>query len=300
MTQSMVWLFVASLALLTLGGLALVRCAFRETLLWGLGVLLLPPLLLWYAITRWQQTQFGLYAIAAALLTMIVSLYGGAAAPVADYLRHSSAGPVLAVYGWNGRIELPFTVDRDIPVPNEAEVAALRQEEAAARKQAQAEAASKAKHERHVTAAPAYRYQPAAFDVLARYTGRKVRVQVLDGGAIEGVLAAVSGDGITVDADQSTGSVGYALAWTRLASVAVYAPAGSVIAPHAPEAAGALPVGEPGTSGVPVAGPGALPGNATGLPQTAVPVTVPAHDTPSPSVGANASGLPANTSIATP
>lgn len=231
MTQSVIWLFVASLALLIIGSLALIRCAFREALLWGLFALLLPPVLLWYAMTRWRQTQYSVYTIAASLLLMTASLYGGAAAPVADYLQQSSLAPVLTAYGWNGRITLPFTTDRDIPVPNAAEVEALRAAEASARRRAPAASTVTEKSVSTPAPAPVLRYQAAAFDVLAHYTGRQIRVHVMGGGVIEGVLVAVGGDGITVDAAQSTGTVGYALTWSRLARVEVYAPAGSVRAP---------------------------------------------------------------------
>ncbi|AOV15942.1 hypothetical protein BJI67_01610 [Acidihalobacter aeolianus] len=280
MADTMIWVFVVGLGLLLLGLLALLRVAFRETLLWGLLVILLPPLLLWYVVTRWRQTQVPVYVVLSAMLIVIAALYGGASTPLADYLRHSSLAPVLMAYGWNGRIDMPFKPEDDVPVSNAGAVEALREQEAAAaRAQKLAEQKVRPKPSKP-TPPPVYRYQLAGLNHLEQYAGRRVRVETVSGGTVEGVLASVTGDGITVNADQSIGSVGYQLNWSRITAVSVYAPKGSVIPPAKPASS---------TSGEPSAGTAA----SAPLPVSSTSATPPA----APQVQGN---LPASTTTATP
>lgn len=280
MAEAMIWVFVVGLGLLLLGLLALLRAAFRETLLWGLLVILLPPLLLWFVATRWRQTQVPVYVALSATLIVIAALYGGASTPLADYLRHSPLAPALMAYGWNGRIELPFQPTRDVQVPNAGAVEALRQQEAAAAR-AQKQAEQKARPVPPKPSEPTvYRYQPAGLDHLEQYAGRRVRVDTVSGGTVEGVLAAVTGDGITVNADQSIGNVGYQLNWSRITAVSVYAPAGSVKPPAKPASSAG---GEPSAA---TSANAPLPVSATAAKPSA---TAPA-----------ASGLPASTTEAAP
>jgi hypothetical protein len=50
-------LVLAGLLLLVVGVLAFVLAAFREGLLWGLGVIFLPPLSLVFLIVHWRRAK---------------------------------------------------------------------------------------------------------------------------------------------------------------------------------------------------------------------------------------------------
>ncbi|MEJ2478646.1 MAG: hypothetical protein P8Y78_00460 [Acidihalobacter sp.] len=229
MSDTVLWLFLAGFAGLALGVLMLYAAAFRSGWLWGIVCLLLPPLLLLFIPLRWRRSQYGFYVLLAGLLVSGAALYAGADAPVQAWLQQPQVQSYLDRTGWHGEIRLPFKSYRSEQLPNAAAAAAIRAEEKAAA-QAPPPPAPKTKPSPAPTAPP-NTFQPVSLEALNKFIGSTVRITGTDGGQVSGQLTRVDGVGVTVAADQGSGSVSYHVAWTRLSGVEVYAPQGSVPPP---------------------------------------------------------------------
>jgi hypothetical protein len=228
MSDMVLLLFLAGFAGFVLGMLMLYTAAFRSGWLWGIVCLLLPPVLLLFIPLRWRRSQFGLYVLLAGLLVGGAALYAGADAPVQAWLQQPQVQAYIAQTGWHGEIRLPLKSYQSEQLPNAAAAAAIRAQEKAA---AQTPPPPPPSPKPLAPVAPPDTFQPASLDALGKYVGKTVRITSNDGGQVSGQLARVDGVGVTVVADQGSGSVSYHVAWTRLSGAEVYAPPGSVPAP---------------------------------------------------------------------
>ncbi|WP_455384913.1 hypothetical protein [Acidihalobacter prosperus] len=228
MSDTVLLLFLAGFAGLALGLLMLYAAAFRSGWLWGIVCLLLPPVLLLFIPLRWRRSQYGFYVLLAGLLVSGAALYAGADAPVQAWLQQPQVQSYIARTGWHGEIRLPFKSYQSEQLPNAAAAAAIRAEEKAA---AQAPPPAPKPKPPPAPAAPPDTFQPVSLDALNKFIGSTVRITGNDGGQVSGQLTRVDGVGVTVAADQGSGSVSYHIAWTRLSGAEVYAPQGSVPPP---------------------------------------------------------------------
>lgn len=219
-------LFMLGLATFLLGWLFLYVAAFRSGWKWGLVCLLVPPALLVLIPLRWHRTQYGLYMVLSGMLICGASLYAGADGPVQAWLQRPGVKPVIARFGWDGSIHMPFKPYHAEPLPNAAAAAAAAQ--------AEAKSAAPPPPAKPKPAAPApapSTFQPAGLDTLGKYLGKTVRITDINGGTVNGVLNQVDSSGVTVMANEGSGSVSYHLTWPRVGKAEIYAPAGSIPAP---------------------------------------------------------------------
>ncbi|MEJ2677044.1 MAG: hypothetical protein P8011_18000, partial [Acidihalobacter sp.] len=227
MSDTVLLLFLAGFAGAVLGILMLYGAAFRSGWLWGIVCLLLPPVLLLFIPLRWRRSQFGLYMLLAGLLVSGAAMYAGADASVQAWLQQPPVQAYIARIGWHGEIRLPFKSYQPPQLPNAAAAKAIRAEDKAAAQAPPPAPASKPA----APASPQDEFQAVSLDALSKYIGSTVRITSTDGGKVSGQLTRVDSMGVTVAAPQSSGSVSYHVAWTRLTRVEVYAPPGSVPAP---------------------------------------------------------------------
>jgi hypothetical protein len=246
MSDTVLLLFVAGFAGVVLGILMLYGAAFRSGWLWGIVCLLLPPVLLLFIPLRWRRSQFGLYVLLAGLLVSGAAMYAGADAPVQAWLQQPQVQAYIARTGWHGEIRLPFKSYQPPQLPNAAAAEAIRAEDKAAAQAPPPAPAPKPKPA--APAAPPDTFQAVNLDALNKFIGSTVRITNTDGGKVSGQLTRVDSMGVTVAAPQSSGSVSYHVAWTRLTRVEVYAPPGSVPAPTPTAAAPATAVPAPATT----------------------------------------------------
>lgn len=293
MSDPVLLLFLAGFAGVFLGILMLYGSAFRSGWLWGVVCLLLPPVLLLFIPLRWRRSQFGFYVLLAGLLVSGAAMYAGADASVQAWLQQPQVRAYLARTGWHGEIRLPFKSYPPPQLPNAAAAAAIRAENQAAAQVSTQTFASKPKPV--APAAPPDTFQAVSLDALDQYVGSTVRITNTQGGMVSGQLTQVNSTGVTVAAPQSSGSVTYQLAWTRLSKVEVYAPPGSVPAPTPDAAAPATTAPPPATTlapGASVNPPTSVtlrpttsvePLPATGTKSLALPVSPPAAAAQAPS-----------------
>jgi hypothetical protein len=281
MSDTVLLLFLAGFAGAVLGILMLYGVAFRSGWLWGIVCLLLPPVLLLFIPLRWRRSQFGLYMLLAGLLVSGAAMYAGADASVQAWLKQPPVQAYIARTGWHGEIRLPFKSYQPPQLPNAAAAKAIRAEDKAAAQASPPAPAPKPKPA--APAAPPDTFQAVNLDALSKYIGSTVRITSTDGGKVSGQLTRVDSMGVTVAAPQSSGSVSYHVAWTRLSGVEVYAPPGSVPAPTAPATALAPSTSNPPASVTISPAPQAEPLPTAGAQAPVMPVSPPAAASQAPS-----------------
>ena len=75
-------LVIVGLVLVAIGVLAFVFAAFRESLLWGLGVLFIPPLALVFLLVHWRVAKHG----------FLIKLWGLALIVLGSGMTHHALG----------------------------------------------------------------------------------------------------------------------------------------------------------------------------------------------------------------
>ncbi|RMG51813.1 MAG: hypothetical protein D6717_12515 [Gammaproteobacteria bacterium] len=247
MTYSLTALvFLAGAALMALGSLAVLYRAFRWRLVWGLFVLLVPVAgLLAFTVVHWQQARNGVLAIILGVLVMLAALWGGADRELGldKALLESPVAERIPV----DKEEVQALLEKrpgEVEVPNEEKARALGIDTEKSLEEIEAEEQAKPLPEvvppPAATAppasesAPAMAWQPVSRRRLEGYSGRPLRVYLLDGKRYEGLLERLSeeGDSVILRRRVAGGEVAYEYPFARIEWLEVWAPRGSVPPPE--------------------------------------------------------------------